>query len=128
MKENPVKWFGYLFSFAFLIISCAGTELTQKQVAESIGINQKQYQHWERGRAEPSFDKIQRLAYIHGVGIEWLLYGKGNLIQHGDATASFVRKIELFLKNNPKALTMMQKMFELFMSSYKNATEKHKKR
>ena len=35
MRENPVKWFGYLFSFAFLIISCAGTELTQKQVDDA---------------------------------------------------------------------------------------------
>ena len=35
MKENPVKWFGYLFSFAFLVISCAGTELTQKQVDDA---------------------------------------------------------------------------------------------
>ena len=37
MKENPVKQFGYLFSFAFLIISCAGTgtELTQKQVDDA---------------------------------------------------------------------------------------------
>jgi len=35
MKENPVRWFGYLFSFAFLIISCAGTELTQKQVDDA---------------------------------------------------------------------------------------------
>jgi hypothetical protein len=35
MKENPVKWFGYLFCFAFLIISCAGTELTQTQVDDA---------------------------------------------------------------------------------------------
>jgi hypothetical protein len=35
MKENSVKWFGYLFSFAFLIISCAGTELTQNKVDEA---------------------------------------------------------------------------------------------
>jgi hypothetical protein len=37
MKENSVKWFGCLFSFAFLIISCAGTgtELTQKQVDDA---------------------------------------------------------------------------------------------
>ena len=35
MKENPVKWFGYLFSCAFLVISCAGTELTQKQIDEA---------------------------------------------------------------------------------------------
>ena len=34
MKQSPVKWFGYLFSFVFLIISCAGTELTHKQVNE----------------------------------------------------------------------------------------------
>jgi hypothetical protein len=32
MKKNSVRWFGYLFSFAFLTISCAGTELTQKPV------------------------------------------------------------------------------------------------
>ena len=35
MKENLVKLFGYLFSFAFLVISCAGTELTQKQIDEA---------------------------------------------------------------------------------------------
>jgi PBP1b-binding outer membrane lipoprotein LpoB len=31
MNENSVKWVGYLLSFALLIISCAGTEVTQKQ-------------------------------------------------------------------------------------------------
>jgi hypothetical protein len=37
MKQSSVKWFGYLFSFVFLIISCAGTEteLTQNQVKEA---------------------------------------------------------------------------------------------
>ena len=35
MKENSVKWFGYLFSLAFLIISCTGTEITQKQVDDT---------------------------------------------------------------------------------------------
>ena len=35
MKEIPVKWFGYLFYFAFLIISCAGTDVTQKQVDDA---------------------------------------------------------------------------------------------
>ena len=34
MKENSVKWFGYSFFFAFLIISCTGTELTQNKVDE----------------------------------------------------------------------------------------------
>jgi len=35
MKENPVKWFGCLFSFAVLFISCAGTELTQNKIDET---------------------------------------------------------------------------------------------
>jgi hypothetical protein len=37
MKQSSVKWFGYFFSFVFLIISCAGTEteLTQNQVNEA---------------------------------------------------------------------------------------------
>jgi hypothetical protein len=35
MKQISVKWFGYLFSFVFIIISCAGTELTHTQVNEA---------------------------------------------------------------------------------------------
>ena len=35
MKQSSVKWFGYLFFFIFLIISCAGTDLTHKQVNEA---------------------------------------------------------------------------------------------
>ena len=35
MKQSSVKWFGYLFSFVFMIISCGGTELTHTQVNEA---------------------------------------------------------------------------------------------
>ena len=35
MNKIPVNWFGYLFYFAFLIISCAGTDVTQKQVDDA---------------------------------------------------------------------------------------------
>ncbi len=35
MKENILKWFGYLLFFTFLIISCGGTELTQKPIEDS---------------------------------------------------------------------------------------------
>ena len=35
MKRSFIKWLGYLFFFVFLIISCAGTELTHKQVNEA---------------------------------------------------------------------------------------------
>ena len=35
MKENSVKLFGYLLSIALLIVSCAGTELTQEKVDDA---------------------------------------------------------------------------------------------
>jgi len=35
MKKNTDRWSGCLISFAFLIISCAGTEITQKQVDDT---------------------------------------------------------------------------------------------
>jgi hypothetical protein len=35
MRQSSVKWFSYLFSFVFLIVSCAGTELTHKQTNEA---------------------------------------------------------------------------------------------
>ena len=35
MKENAFKCFGYLIFSAFLVLSCAGTELTQKQVGSA---------------------------------------------------------------------------------------------
>jgi len=35
MKQSSVIWFGCLFSLVFLIVSCAGTELTHKQVNEA---------------------------------------------------------------------------------------------
>jgi hypothetical protein len=35
MKENTVNWVGCLFSFVFLIVSCAGTDLTETQVDDA---------------------------------------------------------------------------------------------
>jgi transcriptional regulator with XRE-family HTH domain len=99
--------------------------LTQKQLAESIGINQKQYQHWERGRAEPSFDKVRRLAYMLETDIEWILFGNGKLITNNRRKkADLFRRIDLFLQDNPRAFTMTEKIFELFISEYRKKKSK----
>ena len=97
------------------------TKLTQKQLAESIGVRQKQYQHWERGRAEPSISNIQRLAFILGVRVEWLLYGgNGEFVSTEERTAKLLKRVKLFLHDNPQAFHVTQKMFELLISSYKS--------
>ena len=99
-------------------------KLTQKELAETIGVNQKQYQHWERGRAEPGFDKLQRLAYALEVSIEWLLYGNGRAVTHDDEAASLIKQVRAFLKYHPHSLPIMKKMFSLFMSEYKRMGKK----
>lgn len=105
--------------------SRVAVKLTQKQLAESIGVKQKQYQHWERGRAEPSIDKIQRLAFILGVNVEWLLYGgNGDFTTKEERTSKLLRMIELFLHDNPQAYPVTEKMFELLISSYKSLKNK----
>ena len=98
--------------------------LTQKQLAESIGVNQKQYQHWERDRAEPSFDKLQKLSYVLGINIEWLLFGNGKAVPKEKKISDLLSRIQLFLKDNPQAVPLMQKTFELFMSEYKGRNGK----
>jgi hypothetical protein len=35
MKQNSAKWIGCFFSFVFIVVSCAGTEITHKYVNEA---------------------------------------------------------------------------------------------
>ncbi|WP_422804479.1 helix-turn-helix domain-containing protein [Streptococcus sp. FT1-55] len=46
--------------------------LTQKQVADSLGVAQAQYARWESGGRNPKDDTISQLAEIFGVGIDTL--------------------------------------------------------
>lgn len=51
--------------------------LTQAQVAEFIQLDQSTVAHWERGKSRPSPDKVDRLAPLLDVDVEWLLFGRG---------------------------------------------------
>ena len=47
-------------------------KLTQKELAEQIGISQKSYSHWETGKNEPSLENLIKLADLLEVSIDWL--------------------------------------------------------
>lgn len=47
-------------------------KLTQKELAEQIGISQKSYSHWETGKNEASFENLIKLADLLEVSIDWL--------------------------------------------------------
>ena len=47
-------------------------KLTQKELAEQIGISQKSYSHWENNKTFPSFDNLVKLADLFEVSLDWL--------------------------------------------------------
>ena len=51
-------------------LSC---NLTQKQVAEKLGVVVSCYANWEQGRTEPSVEMLKRLAKIYQVTTDYLL-------------------------------------------------------
>ena len=46
--------------------------LTQKQVANQLGVVESCYANWEQGRTEPSVEMIRKLSDVFSVGIEEL--------------------------------------------------------
>ena len=53
-------------------------KLTQKEIAEIIGITQRAYQNYERGRRTPSLETAQKLSNIFMVSIEEIFFTKSH--------------------------------------------------
>lgn len=47
-------------------------KLTQKELAEQIGIKQNSYSDWETGKNEPNLENIVKLADLLDVSLDWL--------------------------------------------------------
>ncbi|MFS9152402.1 helix-turn-helix transcriptional regulator [Streptococcus infantis] len=48
-------------------------KLTQKELAEQIGIKQNSYSDWETGKNEPSLENLIKLADLFEVSLDCLL-------------------------------------------------------
>ncbi|GAB2022918.1 helix-turn-helix transcriptional regulator [Pseudolactococcus yaeyamensis] len=48
-------------------------KLTQKQIAEKLGISQQSYAQWENGKRKPSGETLQKLADFFDVSVDSLL-------------------------------------------------------
>ena len=46
---------------------------TQQEIAEYLGISAVSYGAWERGRAEPSLDRLVKLCRYFGATSDWLI-------------------------------------------------------
>ena len=49
--------------------------LTQRQVADNLGVVESCYANWEQGRTEPNIDMLRKLGEIFNVSIDDLING-----------------------------------------------------
>ena len=49
--------------------------VTQREIAEAVGVTEGQVGHWEKGRQKPDLDMIELLAVALNVRPEWIAYG-----------------------------------------------------
>jgi len=49
--------------------------MTQKQVAEKLGVVESCYANWEQGRTEPSIEMLRKLSDILKISLDDLING-----------------------------------------------------
>lgn len=47
--------------------------LTQKQIAEILGVRQNTVCLWEQGKREPSIVKLKKMAFLFGITVDELI-------------------------------------------------------
>ena len=52
-----------------------GVGLTQKQVADKLGVVESCYANWEQGRTEPNVDNLRKLSEIFDISLDDLING-----------------------------------------------------
>lgn len=74
-------------------------KLSQKSVAEKLGIPHSTYSNYENNNREPSYETLKHIAKILNVSIPYLLYGDSGIIEVD--TANYLLTLAGFdLKNN----------------------------
>lgn len=46
--------------------------LTQTELGEKVGVKQNTFTNWENGKREPSYEKLEKLADLLDVSLDWL--------------------------------------------------------
>ena len=84
-------------------------KLTQKEIAEQIGIKQNSYSDWETGKNEPNLENIVKLSRILDTSTDELL---GRQVNFGDKILNKKNKYDLSVLKESDA----QKLYDLKMT------------
>lgn len=90
--------------------------LTQQQIADEIGVNRGSYSNWEKGKREPSFENLIKLADILNTTTDFLL-GKSN-IDLGNDSKVYEEYKELLSQNKKEEIKeRYDHSFEFFIKA-----------
>ncbi|HFU4345535.1 TPA: helix-turn-helix domain-containing protein [Streptococcus suis] len=79
--------------------------LTQKDIAQTIGISQPAYADWEKGKKKPTPDKLPTIAKIFNVSTDFLLGNTNNVEEDELADVEMLfRATSLNMSDEEKAI------------------------
>jgi transcriptional regulator with XRE-family HTH domain len=87
--EKPDEWFSAeVATFGDRLAAAReAAGLTQKALAQRLGVRHTTVQAWENDAADPRANRLQMLAGMLGVSLMWLLTGQGDGLQGPGAAA-----------------------------------------
>lgn len=71
--------------------------LTQDQVAESLGITRQTMSNWENGRSYPDIERVIRLSEIYALSLDELLKGDQKMVRHLQENTVVNHFLKLFI-------------------------------
>ena len=77
-------------------------KMTQKDIADQLGISYQAYSAWERGVKKPTQDNLVKIAQILNVSVDYLLGNSEEKVEELD-------NIELLFRMNSKGLSDEEK-------------------
>ena len=77
--------------------------MTQKQVAEKIGVTRQAVSNYESGRTRPDIDMLLRLSEVYGTDIDDMVYGQDRTLK----SLRIIKRVSLFLYGAIAVLTVI---------------------
>ncbi len=87
-------------------------KITQSELAELLECNQATVAYYEKGKIEPSIEKLLIMSQTYNIDLNWLLTGQGSMFR-GQAETEKIRlenEVEALKKENEKLYKDIKKL------------------
>lgn len=79
-------------------------DLTQKEICEKIGIDQRLWSAYENDRAKPPIETLEKLASEFNLNLNWMICERGEMFESFTPEFQVNEKMESYNSNNMRFL------------------------